>query len=223
MKCESLSLPQQLWVNHHHMLLTRFDTRSVSLLEPSNYIKPYPFVVSSAHLPSAKSQSTTTPLCTAYTNQVTNPSLPKLLNTKPLVLSPTAMRNNYEISSKEEHQAKRRELNPDVDRAPAKVRDGVNSKLRIQLTNIEGGNPIDIQYSASIDWTSQASITALNRWRKDIFAHNLGPLNKQETRGTTNKEIFLDHEISWLAAYSGVFLYQDNNCWYRGWYRSLGI
>ena len=125
------------------------------------------------------------------------------------------MRNTYEISSKEERQDKRKDLNPRVDRAPVKVGHIDESKLRIELVKIEGLDPIVFQYSGTVDWANQASVTALNRWRKDTFYHNLGPLHKQPR--TTKKELFLDREISWLAAQIGVSLSQDKYGRYRGW------
>ena len=125
------------------------------------------------------------------------------------------MRDTSNISLKKERQAKLRSLNKNIDRSPAKVGPKDDSKLRIELVTIEGRDPIVKQYSGSVDWGNQASITALNRWRKDTFYHILGPLNKQQH--TTKKETFLDREISWLAAHIGVFLYQDRNGWYRGW------
>ena len=127
------------------------------------------------------------------------------------------MRDTSNISLMEERQAKLRSLNNTIDRSPAKVGHLDDSKLRIELVTIEGRDPIVKQYSGNLDWDNQASITALNRWRKDTFYHNhnLGPLNKQQH--TTKKELFLDSEIPWLAAHIGVFLYQDRNGWYRGW------
>lgn len=124
------------------------------------------------------------------------------------------MRNTYDIP-KEERQAERKELNPEVDRAPAQVGVIDESKLRIPLNNIKGADPIDLHYNDPIDWYDQASITAPNRWRKAIFAYYLGPLSTQQQ--ITNKEAFLDREKSWLAANMDHYLKMGPNGRLRGW------
>ncbi|KAI9846641.1 MAG: hypothetical protein M1838_001218 [Thelocarpon superellum] len=67
--------------------------------------------------------------------------------------------------------ATRRRYSHDVDREPAKAEDP--AKLRI-VVRTGPHTSEEHRYPGTVDWTSGASIKALNRWRQQIFRRKLG-------------------------------------------------
>ena len=71
-----------------------------------------------------------------------------------------------------------REQNQTADRSPAVVGEPDNSKRFVKLLN-PYGLPIpdsqDMVYPKEVDWFELDEVRALNRWRKAVFEHYLGP------------------------------------------------
>ena len=80
-------------------------------------------------------------------------------------------------------------LNSQVDRDPPIVNHQDDSKLTIELQRLKGPN-LAVRYSDRVDWSDEASVMALRKWRTYVFAHYLG------TKGRAPR--FHEEENQWL-------------------------
>ena len=108
-------------------------------------------------------------------------------------LADNAFRKHRRTEKDDERKATIAELNPDVDRGPARRGSVDESKSTITLFMPEGQGHIlrEFKYQASVDWASKKSIADLNSWRNSIFNNRLPPTYRRGTK-------FHDEEDQWL-------------------------
>lgn len=94
--------------------------------------------------------------------------------------------------------------NPNPDRSPAVVGEPDNSKRFIRLLNPYGRpigpdsqDPIaQMVYPKNVDWFERDEVNALNRWRKAVFDHYLGPTEVEEVEWHPFEDEFVLREYS---------------------------
>ena len=92
--------------------------------------------------------------------------------------------------------------NPDVDRSPAVVGEPDNSKRYIRLLNPYGVPIGDSQdpvaqmvYPKTVDWCDGEEVNGLNKWRKAVFEHYLGPAQVEEMEWHPLEDEFVVREV----------------------------
>ena len=84
----------------------------------------------------------------------------------------------------DERKAAIAELNPNVDRRPARLGVVDNSRLTITLFMPENSGHVlrEFRYQAPVDWSSKRFIVDLYRWRGSIFNNRLPPTHRRGTQ-----------------------------------------
>ena len=93
----------------------------------------------------------------------------------------------------DERKAAIAELNPNIDRRPARIGVVNDSRLTITLFMPEGQGHVlrQFRYQGPVDWSSRKFIVDVNRWRGAIFNQCLPPTYRRGTR-------FHEEEDQWL-------------------------
>ena len=100
-----------------------------------------------------------------------------------------------------------RQQNPNPDRSPAIVGEPDNSKRFVKLLNPYGRpigpdsqDPIaQLVYPKQVDWFERDDVSGLNKWRKAVFEHYLGPAQIEEPEWHPLEDEFILREYGELV------------------------